>query len=40
MVLKMLTELRRRNSKHSNNFTKETENMRKYQKQLTDLKIE
>ena len=39
MVLKMLIELRR-NSKRSNNFTKEMENMRKYQKQLTDLKIE
>ena len=31
MVIKMLTELRRRMDEHSENFNKEIENTRKYQ---------
>ena len=38
MVIKMLTELRRRMDEHSENFNKEIENIRKYQTEVTKLK--
>ena len=31
MIIKMLTELGRKTDEHSENFNKETENIRKYQ---------
>ena len=38
MVIKMLTKLRRRMNEHSENVNKETENIRKYQTEVTELK--
>lgn len=38
IVIKMLTELRRRMDEHSENFNKEMENTRKYQIKVTELK--
>ena len=37
MVIKMLTNLGRRMDEHSENFNKETENIRKYQTEVTEL---
>lgn len=37
MVIKLLIKLRRRMDKHSENFNKETENLRKYQTKVTEL---
>ena len=38
MVIKMLTKFRRRMNEHSENVNKETENIRKYQTEVTELK--
>ena len=38
MVIEMLTKLRRRMDKYSKNFNKETENIRKYQTEIIELK--
>ena len=38
MIIKMLAELRRRMDEHSENFDKETENVRKYQTESIELK--
>ena len=38
MVMKMLTEPGRRMDEHSKNVNKETENIRKYQMEVTELK--
>ena len=40
MVIKMFTELRRRMYEHSENFSKKIENIRKFQKEVTELKIQ
>ena len=37
MVIKMLTKLRRRMDEHSEDFNKETENIRKYKTEVTEL---
>ena len=38
MVIKMLTELKRRIDEHTENFNREMENIRKYQTEVTELK--
>lgn len=38
MAIKILTELWRRIDKHSENFNKEVENIRKYQTEMTEIK--
>lgn len=38
MVIKMLTELRKRMDKNSENFNEEIESRRKFQAQVTELK--
>ena len=40
LVIKMPTELKRRIDKHNENFNKETKNIRKYQTEVTELKIQ
>lgn len=38
MVKKLFTKLERRMDKHSENFNRETENVRRYQTDITELK--
>jgi len=39
MVIKILTELRRRTDEHSENFNKEMANRREYQTEVQNLRI-
>lgn len=39
IVIRMLTKLRKRLYEHSKNFNKENKNIRKYQTEITELKI-
>lgn len=38
MVIKVLAEVRRRMDEHNENFNRKMKNIRRYQKEVTDLK--